>query len=248
MVVLSGRKVIFDTPGKVTCEAGAALAIPAPGSFNLCNERDVDGRQYRALIIPFTHLQLERLRKIHDFAQIGQHTDVGVLKFTCDEVLLASLKHYLASPAEPRIQAHRLIEVLLVLAEQDARLLSYSLNQESWSQKVQAVLAADLGREWQLAEVCHRLATSESSLRRRLHAEGVGFRDLLYELRLSSALAQLLQTSAPVYQIAYDCGYQSVSRFTSNFRKRFGLPPSEFRASVSESEQILAVTEQVAMS
>ena len=53
---------------------------------------------------------------------------------------------------------------------------------------------------------------------------------------------QLLQTSSPVYQIAYDCGYQSVSRFTSNFRKRFGLPPTAIRASMEETGHMLAVT------
>lgn len=246
IVVLCGRKVIFDVRGSVVCEAGSAITVPAPGSFDLRNEPDASRHRYRALVIPFRHEHLERLRKAHDFEHIGQSDHIGVLNFGCDEILVASIKHYLESPDEPRLLDHRLIEILLVLVEKDARLLSYVLRQESWSQKVRAILSADLAHEWELAEVCNRLATSESTLRRQLQLEGLGFRDLLYELRLGSALMQLLQTSAPVYQIAYACGYQSVSRFTSNFRKRFGLPPTEFRASVDGKEHILAVTEHSA--
>jgi AraC-like DNA-binding protein len=87
-----------------------------------------------------------------------------------------------------------------------------------------------------------RLATSESALRRHLKLENTGYRELLQEMRLTTALIQLMQTTQPVYQIAYDCGYQSVSRFTSNFHRRFGLPPRAFRDSVEGSEQNLAVS------
>lgn len=243
IVVLSGRKVFFDARGPVSCEAGSAIAVPAPASFDLRNEPDMQRGLYRALVIPFRHEHLERLRRIHHFNHVGESGHIGVLNFGCDELLISSIKHYLESPSEPRIVDHRLIEILLVLVEKDARLMSYVLNLKSWSQKVRSILSNDLGHEWKLADVCHHLMTSESTLRRQLQKEGTGFRELLYELRLSTALMQLLQISVPVYQIAYQCGYQSVSRFTSNFRKRFGLPPTVLRASLDEKEQMLTVTE-----
>lgn len=243
IVVLSGRKVIFDARGPVICETGSAIAVPGPASFDLRNEPDVKHRLYRALVIPFKHDHLERLRTAHHIDHIGQSDHIGALNFGRDELLVSSIRHYLESPSEPRIVDHRLIEILLVLVGKDARLMSYVLNQASWSQKVRSILSTDLGHEWELAEACHRLSTSESTLRRHLQRENTGFRELLSELRLSTALMQLLQTSVPVYQVAYQCGYQSVSRFTSNFRKRFGLPPTALRASVDEKEQILTVTE-----
>lgn len=247
VVILSGRKVMFDADVPLFFAAGSAITVPAPGSFNLCNEPDANGSPYCAIGIPFKNSHLERLRKVHDIDHIGQPNDIGVLNFRCDETLTASVKQYLEVPNESRMLEHRLMEILLVLVEKDARLLSYALNQENWSQKVRSILSADLAREWGLADVCRHLATSESTLRRNLQREETGFRELLYELRLSSALSQLLQTSTPIYQIAYDCGYQSVSRFSSNFRKRFGLPPTKFRASMDEKEQILAAIEHPAM-
>lgn len=166
----------------------------------------------------------------------------GVLKFEADETLHASIDHYLTTVGNPRLLNHRLMEILLLLASKNSAILSYSLEGESWAQRVRAVLAADLAYGWDLKQVCARLATTESTLRRNLKREGISFRALVQELRLTTALMQLLQTSTPIYRIAYDCGYQSVSRFSANFHKRFGVPPKQFRESVSESERSLTVS------
>ncbi len=122
--------------------------------------------------------------------------------------------------------------------------MSYALARSNWSQRVRSILSGDLLHEWTIGEVSERLATSETTLRRKLREEGTSFREILFELRLVSGLMQLLQTSKPVYQVAFECGYQSVSRFTSNFRKRFGLSPTEFRSSVDEKGQKSPVFEQ----
>ncbi|MBI3561794.1 MAG: helix-turn-helix transcriptional regulator [Gammaproteobacteria bacterium] len=244
ILVLSGRKVIFDLPNPIVAEAGCALTVPAPASYDLRNEPAAARRRYQALIIPFTHQHLERLRGTHAIDHNPQHDHIGILKFNHDKTLIAAVTHYLQCPLESRLLDHRLMEILLVLAERDPRVLSYVLNQESWSQKVRVILSTDLAHHWELSDVCRRLATSQSTLRRQLQREATGFRDLLYDLRLSTALVHLLQTTTPVYQVAYDCGYQSVSRFSSNFRKRFGLAPTEFRAALDGREQSLAVSGQ----
>ncbi len=244
ILVLSGRKTVYDRRQPMVCNAGGILAVPGPASFDIRNEPDRHGGAYRALVIPFDNELLERLAQAHDLRPDGQRRDIGVLHFKREATLLDSVRHYLASTGRGRLRAHRLMELLLLLVDQDARLLSYTLNRDSWSQRVRAVLATDLARAWSLSEVCKRLATSESTLRRHLTKEKTGFRELLHDLRLTTALMRLLQTSQPVYRIAYDCGYQSVSRFSSNFHRRFGLPPRELRDSASESEQKLEVSGQ----
>ena len=245
IVVLAGRKTVYDRRRPLVCDAGGILTVPAPASFDIRNEPDRRGGAYRALVIPFDNELLDRLARAHDLHPDIQRRDIGVLRFVRDEALLDSVRHYLASAGRGRLRTHRLMELLLLLAGQDARLLAYALNRDSWGQRVRAVLATDLAYAWSLKEVCKRLATSESTLRRYLVKEKTSFRTLLHELRLTTALMQLLQTSQPVYRIAYDCGYQSVSRFSSNFHKRFGLPPRELRDSMSESEQKLTVSGQL---
>ncbi|MBI3453145.1 MAG: helix-turn-helix domain-containing protein [Rhodospirillales bacterium] len=233
ILVLAGRKAIFDRGAPIVCDAGCALAVPAPASFDLKNEPDARSGKYRALVIPFKYETLDRLRKAHAIDFDHTERNAPVLRFEHNETLLASIENYLASANDPNIVVHRLMEILLILANQNRRLLSYTMSGESWGQRVRAVLATDLTRAWDIGDVCKRLATTESTLRRNLKKEDTGFRELAAELRLTSALMKLLQTSQPVYQIAYDCGFQSVSRFTSNFHKRFGLPPRDLRVSLT---------------
>lgn len=239
ILVLSGRKII----GKIACEAGNVLTVPAPASYDLRNVPDGRNGLYRALIIPFEHEDLARLRAAHAIKTLRQPVPIGPLHYAGDANLVGAVKHYLGNHANASLRKHRLLEILLILADKDRRLLAYPLAQESWAQRVRACFATDIAHDWSIGEVCKRLATSESALRRNLQRETTGFRELLQDMRLSTALTQLLQTSLPIYRIAYDCGYRSVSRFTSNFHKRFGIPPSALRLGANENEQNLAVRE-----
>lgn len=45
-----------------------------------------------------------------------------------------------------------------------------------------------------------------------------------------SAAERLATASTPISEIAYGLGYQNVSSFNRQFKRRFGLTPSEFRA------------------
>jgi len=241
IMILAGRKRIFDTPETMTCEAGTTIAVPAPSHFSMRNEIDPHGHHYKALLIPFRDDDLERLRSTHKIEPIGIQKEVGILKFEHETTLVEAVKHYLGSNGDPHLRDHRFLEILLILAKKDPRLLAYTFSGESWSRRVRTLLAADIARAWEIGEVCQRLGASESALRRHLKGENTGFRELLHELRLGTALTLLLQTSHPVYRIAYDCGYQSVPRFTTNFHKRFGLPPKALRTSVSETGKKLDV-------
>ena len=242
ILVLSGRKMLFQGARSISVDAGCMATVPAPCSIDLRNEPDPITKRYTALIIPFKAEHLERLMRSQGLLYEVKREAAGILEFDPDETLFASVDHYLTTVGNPRLLTHRLMEILLILAAKDPALLSYSLPKGSWGQKVRAVVAGDLSHAWDLKQVCERLATTESTLRRNLKREDIGFRALIQELRLSTALMQLLQTSAPIYRIAYDCGYQSVSRFIANFHKRFGVPPKQFRDTVSETERTLTVS------
>lgn len=239
--VLSGRKILVDKDCKVVCAAGETLAVPAPFSYDITNEPDPETKSYKALVIPFKVDLLDKLTKAHTILHEAYSAPVGILKFDPDESLDSAIEHYLSTLDDCKLLQHRLMEILLIMLSRNEKLLSFCVQRNCWSQRVRTVLSKDLAKPWDLSEVCHALATSESTLRRNLRKERTSFRDILFELRISSALMQLLQTSLPIYRIAYDCGYQSVSRFTFNFRKRFGIPPTQFRGSTNEQEQNLVV-------
>lgn len=241
ILVLSGRKTLFLGDRSICVEAGEFATVPGPSSVDLRNEPDPSTRRYTALIVPFKAEHLERLMRSHNLFYEVNHRP-GVLRFEPDDTLFTSIEHYLTTVGNSRLLNHRLMEILLLLSSKKPALLSYALQRGSWAQRVRSIISADLAHSWNLKQVCDRLATSESTLRRHLQREEINFRALLQDLRLSTALMQLLQTSEPIYRIAYDCGYQSVSRFIANFHKRFGVSPGQFRESLSESGRILNVS------
>ena len=82
-----------------------------------------------------------------------------------------------------------------------------------------------------LSSIARRCGLNRSKLSR-------GFRELyrcsvteaLSERRLCEARRQLLATDLPVGLIGYRTGYQNNASFSRAFCRRFGVPPSDFRA------------------
>jgi AraC-like DNA-binding protein len=77
--------------------------------------------------------------------------------------------------------------------------------------------------------ICEHLLMSESKLRRKLKLEGTSVQEIKDQARLGLALHLLQTSSNSIGVIADKCGYQSQSRFTERFKKRFGLTPSELK-------------------
>ena len=228
-LVLSGQASVMQDGETCRAQAGSLLAIPAPVRLDARFDCDLRSGSYCALVIPFTALALERLARTHELPGVYLARAPRPLVFATDEAVHDAIKHYLLSMRDPRTQTHRLWEILSMLIHKDARLLCFSAARARWTERVRTVLLRDLARGWEMDEMCVRLNITAPTLRRHLRDEGTTFRDLVYELRLSTALSQLLHTAAPIPRIAYECGYQSAARFTQNFYKRFGILPRAFR-------------------
>ena len=55
------------------------------------------------------------------------------------------------------------------------------------------------------------------------------FVEYLNEVRISNACKFLLETSLNVSEIAFQCGYKTLSNFNKIFKKTTGLAPKEYR-------------------
>lgn len=56
------------------------------------------------------------------------------------------------------------------------------------------------------------------------------FVEYLNEVRIANACRLLMENDASVGEIAYDCGYQTVSNFNKQFKKIMGSTPKEYKA------------------
>jgi AraC-like DNA-binding protein len=151
---------------------------------------------------------------------IGMDADLGATFQHC-------LRGIASVPVSDRVLRHRLLELLLALAERGlyfARPARHSV-----SKRLTSLLTDAPGEPWTAAKASARLAMSEATLRRRLVAENVRFEALLLEVRMHHGMALLQTTGWGVRQIAEACGYLASARFSLRFRERFGCAPSQVR-------------------
>lgn len=225
LLVLKGTKRIAE-PYNQDCEQGNLLLIPQDSEFPFSNLPD---DVYTALVICFEPKDFPSRTTTDSTPVLDQcQADDRILILIEQLFSLANMAQTDCELATNLWQQRRQeLAGLLTHLKLDGPLKV--LPEETWSQKLINVLQQDLSGDWQLAEICKTLATSESNLRRRLKEENTGFRDLLEDLRLTQGLDLLQTTQLPVNQIALECGYQSASRFSERFKKRFRTSPRELR-------------------
>lgn len=77
-------------------------------------------------------------------------------------------------------------------------------------------------------DVARRLDISVATLRRRLDANDLKFRELVLEERHDKA-RQMLTKGTPVADVSEEIGYSDIRAFSRAFKKRFGATPAEYR-------------------
>lgn len=226
ILVQEGVKQIRWSGGKCTALAGQAISLHAGEVVDISNKPGASGT-YSALWICW-HREL-----LAQFTQPGRRAGARVaLHAALSDDFRASYHRAFdslgaADSLPASIATHRLQEVLLWLREKGFSFPAPA--PASLGQQVRALLLADPSAEWSMELIAESLATSVPTLRRRLADEGITFRDLVQDVRMSYALALLQNTDTPVLHIALAAGYASPSRFTARFRTRFGYLPTDIR-------------------
>lgn len=81
-----------------------------------------------------------------------------------------------------------------------------------------------------LGEVASQVGVSRERLSRLFHDTlGITFSAYLSEVRLAEARNQLSGSSSRITEIAFSCGFQSLSQFNRCFRNIEGITPTEYR-------------------
>jgi AraC family transcriptional activator FtrA len=96
--------------------------------------------------------------------------------------------------------------------------------------RLQALMSADLGRTWTLAQLAENAAMSERSLLRRFRqASGSTPLQWLADARLAQARGELELGNRSLAQVAERCGFGSAETLRRQFQRRVGLSPSAYR-------------------
>ncbi|MDR5018573.1 helix-turn-helix transcriptional regulator [Yersinia rochesterensis] len=230
IMVNRGHKIIRWNNQEYTIRAGEIVAISSGQTIDIINGLSDDGLFFSHQLRCDPHL-------IATFANHPASTGLSVIPGVMPVRNLApEFMNTFGSTFKaisdigdipPAIIRHRMLELLLWLAQCGVK---FRLNDDlSLSEKVRRCLALDPHKIWSAATVADHMAMSEVVLRRKLAAENILLRDLMIDVRMTSALRLLQGTDWPISLIANQVGYESASRFAERFRKRFGFAPTAIR-------------------
>jgi AraC-like DNA-binding protein len=224
----------FQTEQAGQCfEVGPGEAIISRGALPRRN------RTESALRVLILQMPMDRFR-----ALFGAADDLPMRRLPSGTPGLSTLQGYLRSVAESPLEASH--AALCGLMATQLRDLCLSLMCIAWptlaasgpqahAAAARRIVSMELGEpSLDEALVARRLGISCSYLR-KLFADQGGFASYVRQQRLQRAHAMLrdpLQGETRVIEVAHDCGFTDTSTFNRQFRRRFGVTPSQVRAAV----------------
>ncbi|MCL6272202.1 AraC family transcriptional regulator [Sansalvadorimonas sp. 2012CJ34-2] len=99
----------------------------------------------------------------------------------------------------------------------------------SLTHKCARAIAKILPHPCTLEKVAEELRTTHWTLRRKLHDEGVSFKEILENTRRDMACSYLSSSPVPIAEVAYLTGFSSTEAFQRAFKRWTGHPPGEYR-------------------
>ena len=107
---------------------------------------------------------------------------------------------------------------------------SYPLEQIETIRRVHDLLTEDLSSRITIEELSKRFLMNPSTMKELFRAVyGSSIAAHIKEHRMERAADLLKDTDQSMAEIANGVGYGSQSKFTAQFRKAYGLPPTEYR-------------------
>ena len=121
------------------------------------------------------------------------------------------------------------------MKEQNSSNLSGSENKQDSDRRIsylKKVFLSDLSFNWSLNEMTKRVNISISHLNRLFKAEtGLSPLQFLREMRLDEAANLLKSSFLSVKEIRVSTGLRDKSTFIKDFKKKYGMTPSDYRKS-----------------
>lgn len=234
MMTVVGEKIVTIEDRQYRLKSGDMFMLPEEVCFDVENIPCPRTNRYLGLAIRFDAETMSLFRDLYgrqfdDWDLTPRWHAKGSAKVIAATASWISwIRRFSTDQAQVR---HRMVELMLLFADQGvAGNLILKLH-HSWKHRLKQLFLLDPARPWRMKEACQRLAVSESTLRRHLREEDIGFRELLEEVRLEHGMGLVMSTDMLITQISLACGYQSQSRFGERFKLRFSMSPIELRNS-----------------
>ena len=174
--------------------------------------RDRNSGVYRALFVRFARelvIEAARLWPQLVGTQASHHRSVVLGPALCSAIVHSGEAVSGRLGASRRVVDHRILEILLLLAEQDALPLIPKYVEVSIVEAVRLLVRHRLDHPWSNRSVAAELSMSEATLRRRMRQEGQTLQALLLAERMQAAYLILSDRDAEVADAIAATGYTS---------------------------------------
>lgn len=219
--ILSGTKKLGKS-GLIECLSGSFIFLSNSPCIDIRNIPVQE--EYFAVIIDFDK---------EDFSELPKNNAPYKKYFQgeINPVLASALCQFMefSSIAPSQVLKLRKKEILEVIYHSGYKDICNIIEPLSISEKVHSMILNDVSCDWPVDLIASSLCMSASTLRRKLKSEGNNIQDIRNRARLGYGLHLLQTTQFHIGNIAEQCGYQSLSRFTEQFKLLFGMTPREIR-------------------
>lgn len=118
--------------------------------------------------------------------------------------------------------------------------LNKPMDEDRRISKVVEYLNSNYQSQVRLSDVAALVNMSEPSFCRFIKQRtSKSFVDFLTDIRLGFAIRLLIDSSQSIAEIGYACGFNNLSNFNRIFKKRKGMPPTEFRENYRKKKVII---------
>lgn len=234
-LILEGRKDISHGGVSASLRRGDVLVVPRGVSYDVGVLPGKAAGCFRALCVEVSGEAAAAFARAHPERSISR--ELGAFEPDRPHVLRASEATLLAfvhfaltlfsDDAAPALVRHRLEDLVLSLSLQHTPSARRGAADTDIVLATRQLVRGDLAARWPAEIVARRLATSVTTLRRKLAADGTSLRKVRAEERMDAAAALLTRRGSRVSDVAAACGYASPSKFAKQYRERFGKAPRD---------------------
>lgn len=233
VVVRQGRKTLISSTASLEAGRGEGLLMSRGTQWDVIND-PAGAPDYQALVLAFSDDLVRELEPMLPAQAIYTSLACQVrMDEEMEEVARRAASFLHSRSVSVAVRRHRMIEVLLLLAERGYRFKSN--DHQGWEERVRRLVTQSPQANWTVDGLAGYFGMSVSTLRRRLEGSGVTLAALVREARLETALTLLQSTRHSIGEIAFRCGWESHSRFSAAFQERWGFAPSVLRQQLTQS-------------
>lgn len=223
--ILSGVKRL-GSGSKIVCPTGSFVFLSNSPTIDMRNIPDKE--EYFAVLVEFEYGDFDQFNQLkRSRSKSKKKYFQGDINIVLEKALQQYIEWSLYAPSEAiHFRKKELLQLFFLLGYEGVSAIA---EPPSLGHQIHDLINEDISDNWSVDRLAAHMAMSESTLRRKLKAEGTDIQAIKNRTRLGLGLHLIQTTMEHIGSIAGRCGYQSQSRFTGQFKQLFGMTPSELR-------------------